>query len=316
MRDTMVTYTVKPGQEQESAAVSATATPGEPIGRTVEHADGALHIVDRAGEEPAIVLMHGFPDDHHIYDRLAPLLAPRRVVTFDWLGYCRSSRREKGSFDRSSRQQDLDAVIDLLALQRVVLVGHDASGPEAITFALHRPEQVAHVVLLNSYYGRGDGLRFPEMIRLFADPDLTALADAMVEDPEQRLWLLTHSARQFGMYPLKPDGLAATSILAQYFGSEQQPDALAEIRAWTADLFGALDSQDVRVAAGDLGRLSVPTTLIFGSRDSYLGVKVAQRLAQLLGTADVHVIDGASHWPQWEEPDAVASIVERVLRAP
>jgi haloalkane dehalogenase len=295
--------------------VSAAAASAEPIGRTVEHADGAVHIVDRAGEEPAVVLMHGFPDDHHSYDRLAPLLAPRRVVAFDWLGYGRSSRREKGSFTRSSRQQDLSAVIKLLGLQKVVLVGHDASGPEAITFALSQAEQVAHVVLLNTYYGRSGGVRFPEMIRLFADPALTPLADSMLEDRQQRLWLLTHSAKQFGMYPLKPDGLAVSSIVAQYFGSGQHPDALAEIRAWTADLFGALDAQDERIAAGDLGRLAIPRTVIFGSRDTYLSANVAQRLAQLLGTTDVHLIASASHWPQWDEPQTVAGILERALRA-
>ena len=285
----------------------------EPTELTVEHADGALHIVDRAGEEPAIVLMHGFPDDHHIYDRLAPLLRPRRVIAFDWLGYGRSSRREKGAFDRTSRQQDLTALIDLLGLDKVVLVGHDASGPEAITFALRWPEQVTHLVLLNTYYGRVRGLRFPEMIRLFADPELIPLADAMVEDPEQRLWLLTHSAKQFGMYPLKPNGLAASSILAQYFGSERQHDALTEIRAWTADLFGALDAQDERVAAGDLGGLAVPTILIFGARDSYLSAAVAQGLAALLQSSATHPIPGASHWPQWDEPEAVAKIITEAI---
>jgi haloalkane dehalogenase len=152
------------------------------------------------------------------------------------------------------------------------------------------------------------------MIRVFADPELAPLADAMVEDPQQRLWLLTYSAKQFGMYPLKPDGLAASSIVAQYFGSEQQPDALAEIRAWTADLFGALDAQDERVAAGDLARLAVPTTLVVGSRDAYLSVNVAQRLAERLGTGDVHLIGCASHWPQWDEPHTVAGILEAALR--
>ena len=56
---------------------------------------GSLYVLDYAGEEPAIVLMHGFPDDHRIYDKLAPLLSPRRVVTFDWLGYGRSDRIDK-----------------------------------------------------------------------------------------------------------------------------------------------------------------------------------------------------------------------------
>ena len=38
------------------------------------------------GEEPAIVLMHGFPDNLHLYDRLVPRLSSRRVVVFDFLG--------------------------------------------------------------------------------------------------------------------------------------------------------------------------------------------------------------------------------------
>ena len=45
----------------------------------VYHGGGSLYVLDYAGEEPAIVLMHGFPDDHRIYDKLVPLLSPRRV---------------------------------------------------------------------------------------------------------------------------------------------------------------------------------------------------------------------------------------------
>ncbi len=45
-----------------------------------------LYAREYQGEEPAIVLLHGFPDDLHLYDRLVPELAPRRVVVFDFLG--------------------------------------------------------------------------------------------------------------------------------------------------------------------------------------------------------------------------------------
>jgi hypothetical protein len=38
-------------------------------------------------------------------------------------------------------------------------------------------------------------LRFPEMIRLSADPHLAQLADAITSDPDQMLWLLAHSQR-------------------------------------------------------------------------------------------------------------------------
>src|SRR5918993_1801749 len=50
---------------------------------------GTYHLYAREypGQEPAIVLMHGFPDNLHLYDRLVPELAGRRVVSFDFLGW-------------------------------------------------------------------------------------------------------------------------------------------------------------------------------------------------------------------------------------
>jgi pimeloyl-ACP methyl ester carboxylesterase len=71
-----------------------------------------------------------------------------------------------------------------------VLVGHDASGPDAIVYAVAHPERVAHLVLLNTIFGHQTSLKMPEMTRLFAEPELASLADDMVNDPDQRLWLL------------------------------------------------------------------------------------------------------------------------------
>jgi pimeloyl-ACP methyl ester carboxylesterase len=51
--------------------------------RQVPATTGRLHVCDHAGDEPALVLMHGFLDDSRIYDRLVPLLSPRRAVAFD-----------------------------------------------------------------------------------------------------------------------------------------------------------------------------------------------------------------------------------------
>ncbi|MDQ3763892.1 MAG: hypothetical protein M3460_20470 [Actinomycetota bacterium] len=47
-----------------------------------------IRVRDYPGDGPAIVLMHGFPDDKHLYDRTLPYLTGRRrVVTFDFLGW-------------------------------------------------------------------------------------------------------------------------------------------------------------------------------------------------------------------------------------
>lgn len=47
-----------------------------------------IHVREYPGDEPTIILMHGFPDNLHLYDRLSPYLSPpRRVIAFDFLGW-------------------------------------------------------------------------------------------------------------------------------------------------------------------------------------------------------------------------------------
>jgi haloalkane dehalogenase len=101
--------------------------------RVTEHSvtckGDSIHVLDYPGEEPAVVLMHGFPDDHRVYDKLLPLLAPRRAVTFDWLGYGRSGRPDAGGLSSEDHGSELTTVLDALGIASSVLVGHDASGP-------------------------------------------------------------------------------------------------------------------------------------------------------------------------------------------
>ncbi len=241
-----------------------------------------------------------------IYDRLAPLLAPRRVVAFDFVGYGRSERRDPAGFKRGHHEDELGAVLDAFELERATLVAHDASGAVAINYAVNQPRRVGQLILLNTYYGHAPSLRFPEMIRLFADQDFAPLADAMINDPNQRLWLLWHTARRFGIDPLDQSGIGAVSIVPQFFGGADTPDALPAIRAWTEALFAELDRHDDRIRAGHLAGLDAPVTLLFGARDEYLSPDLARHLASLFAHANLHVVEDASHWPQWDQPEVVA----------
>ena len=62
--------------------------------RRVDTPHGRVFVRDVPGEDPPIVLMHGFPDDHRIYDKLLPQLSPRRAVAFDWV----EDDRERAAF--------------------------------------------------------------------------------------------------------------------------------------------------------------------------------------------------------------------------
>jgi len=54
----------------------------------------------------------------------------------------------------------------------------------------------------------------------------------------------------------------------------------------------------------------VPVSLIYGAADEYLSPGIARHLAAMFGHAEVHVIDGASYWPQADQPETVARILK------
>jgi len=90
--------------------------------------------------------MHGYPDNHHLYDRVVPYLRGRHVVVFDFLGWGNSDKPKGYDYTFDNQKGDLDAVIAGLGVDRVVLVVHEASGPAGINWAVEHPQQVAAIV--------------------------------------------------------------------------------------------------------------------------------------------------------------------------
>jgi pimeloyl-ACP methyl ester carboxylesterase len=125
-----------------------------------------IYVRDHPGAEPAIILMHGLPDNLHLYDRLLPCRHHRG-------GSSRSIFRV-GSSDKPSGLS-LPPTIKSVTWCRhhstearaVHLVAHDASGPPAIDWALVHPERLAGLVLLNTYYCEMPMLRPPEAVLAF-----------------------------------------------------------------------------------------------------------------------------------------------------
>jgi haloalkane dehalogenase len=277
--------------------------------RRVDTPDGSILVRETPGDGPAVVLMHGFPDDQRIYARLLPLLSPRRAVTFDFLGYGRSERSDTAGFTPEDHGRQITAVLDALDISDAVLVGQDASGPDAVFYTLAHPERVAHLALLNTMFGRGGAFVMPEMTKLLSEPELGTLADDMIGDPAQRLWLLQRWGVQWELDAADPEGLAAQSILPQFYGNDSQPDALAAIRAWTAQLPTSLDRQDSLVAGEALHRIHTPVSIIFGEKDRYLGPALATEIAGLFANSTLHLVEQAGHYPQYDQPATVAAVL-------
>ena|ERR1700681_2155398 len=75
----------------------------------IPRGEGRVYARDYAGAGPAFVLMHGFPDNLHIWDDLIPYLVAsgRRVVTFDFLGFGASDKPSGATYSFKQQLGDL-----------------------------------------------------------------------------------------------------------------------------------------------------------------------------------------------------------------
>ncbi|TDR93880.1 alpha/beta fold hydrolase [Enterovirga rhinocerotis] len=106
------------------------------------------------GEGPPLLLLHGFPQTHAAWHRIAPALArTHRVVCPDLRGYGWSSvpRDGEGHETYSKRAMGRDAVAVMEALGHVHfgIVGHDRGGRVAYRLALDEPGRIERLALLD-----------------------------------------------------------------------------------------------------------------------------------------------------------------------
>ena len=274
----------------------------EPVVHRGQH---RIYVKEYPGEEPSIVLMHGFPDNLHLHDRLVPYLSSRRVVTFDFLGWGASDKPSNYPYTAKNQIGELDAVIQQLKLGKVVLVAHDASGPPAIDWALSNPDQTAALVLLNTYYCAMPTLRPPEAIFLFSTPVIRAIArpiSAMFDHLIFRRMYWWQVGRFFRDAEVRNQFVP---LLYQQF--DAPPSARPAFFGLNADLLRTVQAGTKTIPK--LREFKRPVRIIFGASDPYLNKGVAQRFHEMFPMSDMYLLPSARHFVQMDEPQEVARLI-------
>jgi len=106
------------------------------------------------GTRPALLLLHGFPQSHVIWHRVAQQLQHDYwLVMPDLRGYGDSSKPEglpdHSSYSKRAMAQDMVDVMDQLGVQRFFLCGHDRGARVAHRLALDHPEKVAKLCVID-----------------------------------------------------------------------------------------------------------------------------------------------------------------------
>lgn len=276
----------------------------------IPHDGHMTYVREYPGQGPAYVMMHGFPDNLHIYDYVVPYLtkAGRHVVVFDFLGFGQSEKVASADFRYTFDQQvgDLAAVADALKLKKFIPVGHDAGGPIAINYAIDHPDRIQWLCLMNCYYAESPTLRLPEIIEVFGNPSLKDLADTLLKTPEMMNWLLSFQDSHF-QAKMPP-------ALQERFNGILRPIVRENFAAGAGPAFRQMTSQ-VRdnvayntTRLSDVRKFAPKVSLIWGTEDPYLTPEAANAIAANFPHATVKSVE-AGHWLMIDKPEEVGRLI-------
>jgi pimeloyl-ACP methyl ester carboxylesterase len=265
---------------------------------------GAIHYV-RGGRGPALVLLHGFPQDWYEWRRVMPRLSRRfTVVAVDLPGVGGSAPSAAG-YAAADLAESVHRLIDGLGLGPAHVAGHDVGGWVAYALARRFPGSVRTVTILETPV-----------------PGIEPWLNLNVDVP---LW---HGA--FHMVPGLPEALVTgrQEVYFRYFfdvgTSDNSVISDADLKHY-ADAYG--DPGRLRSAfeiyravpanmaynAGQTGPVHIPLLLAGG--EHVFGPVVpllADNLRANYGWSDIEVriIAGGRHYLVEERPDDIAELIE------
>lgn len=278
-------------------------------------ANGVRLHYTRAGDGPAVVLLHGWPEFWYGWRKTMPALAEAgfTAIAPDMRGYGTSDKPETG-YDKRTVAADIFDLMTSLGFDRFAVVGHDWGGAVAEWLLLDHPEQVTKFCIINMVYMPG---MFAEGAPPPQEPDVIAqswyqhfhrlpnhVAERLVEGREEVY--LGHIIRTWS----KTEGVFTEDDLARYVEAYRQPGALTGgfnyYREMGNDVLGLMAHKDTRPEQ--------PTLVIWGMDDPVLRPTGIAAFERCFPNLTVVRIDGCGHFPAWERPDIVNEALAGFLR--
>jgi haloalkane dehalogenase len=271
-------------------------------GRTMAYIDEG----DRNGRP--VLLLSGNPTWGFLYrDFIDPLVgAGYRIIVPDWIGAGYSDHpRLDAALTLAHHIADLVSLIDQLQLSGLVAVGQDWGGPQGVGAALQRKQQLAAIVLMNTWLFTDYLSKF----HLSPKPWTTWHAPLIGQFFMKRLKVLS----QHGPSALSRRGMTDAEARG-YHHVFDEPDSDHVVLTWPRTIpmrEGDRGWADMRAIQDRLPELAhIPIQLLWAPEDEVFPIETCNRLKQLLPHAEGPILfDRARHFLQDDRgPDLAAAI--------
>jgi pimeloyl-ACP methyl ester carboxylesterase len=226
-----------------------------------------------------LVFLHGVTDSWHSFEEVLGHLPPDvHAFAISQRGHGDSSRPESG-YLYSNLSEDVAAFMDAVGLSRAIVVGHSMGALVAQRLVVDHPSRVSALVLMGAF----SSLHRDPGIREFYASGIAPLMDP-IPAPFAREWQESTLAR-----PMRQEFL--DTVVAE---TQKVPS-----RVWREAFQGFLNTPDF---SGELRRVSVPSLLVWGDRDTYALRAAQDRLLSVLPGSRLIAYEGAGHAHHWEDP--------------
>jgi pimeloyl-ACP methyl ester carboxylesterase len=264
--------------------------------------DGVRSPVLEAGRgdaAEAIVFVHGNPG---VAQDWLPLLEPAgafaRAIAITMPGYGDADKPHDLPYTVPGYARHLAGALDRLGVLRAHLVLHDFGGPWGLQWAADHPQHHASTTLINTGVILREG--WHALAKVWRTPVLGELFFATSTRSGMRQFMKRTNPRTFPvpygdhLFELYQDKGTRRAVLQLYRNTPIAPHVAA-------------------IAPG-LREHPRPALVVWGAKDPYLKVRLAERQREVFRDAHVTILPDSGHWPLADAPDAVAAAVLPFLR--
>jgi pimeloyl-ACP methyl ester carboxylesterase len=272
---------------------------------------------DRAN--PAVILLHGFPESHRTWREVVPRLQDRLFLVMpDQRGFAGSDLpQDVRAYKTDVLIDDIFALADGLGLERFALVGHDWGGAIAWGAALRGDARLTRLAIVNAPHPvifQKSLIESPEQraasqyITAFRAPGFEKMVEAKGFD-----WFFdTTFARHVDISRI------TDAEKRQYLADWSQPGAFNAMLNWYRGSRVVVPPPGVTAPLPDwllraFPQVKVPTLVIWGMKDAALLPLQLEGLDELVEDLQVVRLPQAGHFAPWQAGDEVASALEPFL---
>ncbi|MFA5399435.1 MAG: alpha/beta hydrolase [Dehalococcoidia bacterium] len=272
-----------------------------------------------SGKGPLIMFLHGFPEYWDMWkEQLEEFGKDHLAIAPDMRGYNLSSKpAEVKQYRQKYLVEDIRQVAEYLGHKKFVLVAHDWGGAVAWTFAMFYPQYLEKLVIINSPHPatferelreNPAQRRASKYMLLFRSPEAESVLAA-----DDYSWLINMA---FG--EIIKSGVLKDADIQGYKKAWAQPGALTGgLNYYRAMDVEALENTEEPIkkpaAAATLPKISLPTMVIWGEKDTALLTGCISGLDEYVTQLSVKRVPDASHWVVREKPLLINSLIREFI---